>query len=108
MQWVLIAIFAVLLTNSGFAKPRDYYQIQVYNLTGKVQQEKVEKFLKSAYLPALHRAGIKTVGVFKPIESDTAITEKRVYVWVPFTSPDHFVKTLEMLEKDAEYQKNRR
>ncbi|MEI6275766.1 MAG: NIPSNAP family protein [Prolixibacteraceae bacterium] len=98
-----IVIFAFFLSSSGLAKSRDYYQIQVYLLTGKVQQEKAENFLKTAYLPALHRAGIKTVGVFKPIESDTT-SEKRVYVWVPFSSPDHFAKIQEILIKDTEYQ----
>ena len=104
LEMAFFVVFALLLTNSGMAKSRDYYQIQVYNLTGKVQQSKVESFLKSAYLPALHRAGIKTVGVFKPIESDTTC-EKRVYVWVPFTSLDHFAKIQEILLKDSEFQK---
>jgi hypothetical protein len=52
----------------------------------------------------MHRAGIKTVGVFKPIETDTT-SGKRIYLWAPFTSPDHFAKTLEKLENDTEYQK---
>ena len=105
LSLVFVAIFVIAMTNSGIAKPRDYYQLQVYKLSGKVQEEKVDNFLKNAYLPALHRAGIKTVGVFKPIESDTT-SGKRVYVWMPFTSLDHFAKTQEMLDKDSEFQKS--
>jgi hypothetical protein len=104
LSMVFFAMIALLLSNSGFAKGRDYYQLQVYRLNGKVQEEKVDNFLKNAYLPAIHRAGIKTVGVFKPIESDTT-AGKRVFVWIPFTSADHFTKTLEALDKDSEYQK---
>ena len=90
-QICLAFIFAFLISFSGIAASRDYYQIQVFRLTGKVQEEKVDNFLKSAYLPALHRAGILKIGVFKPIESDTTCG-KRVYVWIPFKSLDHFQK----------------
>ena len=68
---MLITFFIISFCNSTIAASRDYYQIQVYKLTGKVQEEKMDNFLKTAYLPALHRAGIQKVGVFKPIESDT-------------------------------------
>ncbi len=102
---ILIAFFVTFLANSGMAKSRDYYQIQVYRLTGKIQEEKVDNFLKNAYLPALHRAGIKSIGVFKPIETDTT-SGKRVYVWVPFTSLDHFAKIQDILIKDTEFQKS--
>jgi len=107
LQLALISFFVTFLTNSGIAKSRDYYQIQVYRLSGKVQEEKMDNFLRKAYLPALHRAGIKKIGVFKPIESDTT-SGKRVYVWIPFNSTEHFVKILDVLEKDEAYQKEGR
>ena len=100
---ISIALFAITSTLSGIAAPRDYYQIQVFRLTGKVQEEKVDNFLKNAYLPALHRAGIRKIGVFKPIESDTT-SGKRIYIWIPFTSLDHFAKIEDVLTGDREYQ----
>lgn len=106
LQLILLAFFVTMISNSGMAKSGDYYQIQVFRLTGKVQEEKVDNFLKIAYLPALHRAGIKKAGVFKPIESDTARSGKYVFVWIPFTSLDHFAKTMEALDNDAVYQKD--
>ncbi|MDP3915922.1 MAG: NIPSNAP family protein [Bacteroidota bacterium] len=102
-SFILMTFFALVFTFSAIAASRDYYQIQVFRLTGKVQQQKVENFLKSAYLPALHKAGIQKVGVFKPIESDTT-SGKRIYVWIPFKSLDQFAKILEALERDQEYQ----
>lgn len=104
-RWMVVPLLLLVLTSSGYAKSRDYYQIQVYKVTGKVQEEKVDNFLKNNYLPALHRAGIKKAGVFKPIESDTAAFGKFVYVWIPFESPAHFVKTMDALDLDATYQK---
>jgi len=88
---------------SAFAASRNFYQIQVFRLTGKIQEGKVDNFLKNAYLPALHRAGIQTIGVFKPIESDKT-SGKRVYVWIPFQSLDHFAKIQDELAKDQVYQ----
>ncbi len=102
-SFILMTIFTLAFTVSAFAAKRNYYQIQVFRLTGKVQQQKVENFLKNAFLPALHKAGIQKVGVFKPVESDTT-SEKRIYVWVPFKSLNHFAKIQEMLENDQLYQ----
>lgn len=104
-QLSIAALFVLLVTNSGFAKTRDFYQIQVYRLTGKAQEDKMDNFLKNAYLPALHKAGIKSVGVFKPIETDTT-AGKRVFVWIPFTSLDHFLKIQDILGKDEAFQKS--
>ncbi len=102
-QFILIAIFTLGYTISCFAAQRDYYQIQVFRLTENIQEAKVDNFLKNTYLPALHRAGILKVGVFKPIESDTT-SGKRVYVWIPFKSLDHFSKIQDQLAKDQVYQ----
>ena len=102
--FILIAFLALAFVASVYAaSPRDYYQIQVFRLNGKAQETKVDNFLKNAYLPALHRAGIKTVGVFKPIESDTT-SGKRIYVWIPFKSLDQFAKIQDILLNDQDYQ----
>lgn len=96
---LMIAFMALSFSFSALAASRDYYQIQVYRLNGKAQEEKLDNYLKNAYLPALHRAGIHKVGVFKPIESDTT-SGKRVYIWMAFKSLDHFAKIQDELEKD--------
>ena len=103
-SFFVLAIFLLIFSASTFAAPRDYYQIQTFRLNGTVQEAKVDKFLKEAYLPALHRAGIAKVGVFKPLASDTT-SGKRVYVWIPFKSLNHFAEIQEVLAKDQAYQK---
>lgn len=101
---LLLCLFIVCSTSlAAISASRDYYQIQVYRLSGKAQQEKMENFLKNAYLPALHRAGIPKIGVFKPLESDTTTT-KLLYVWIPFASLEHFSKIQDVLLADKEYQ----
>lgn len=99
----LIAFFALASLFSSFAASRDYYQVQVFRLNGKAQEEKVDHFLKDAYLPALHKAGIEKIGVFKPIETDTT-SGKRVYVWIPFKSLNHFAEIQDKLANDQQYQ----
>ncbi|MBS1597822.1 MAG: NIPSNAP family protein [Bacteroidetes bacterium] len=100
---ILIALFANTTPNVyGFAPPRSYFQIKIYQLKDKDQEERVDKFLQQAYLPALHRAGIGKVGVFKQIGNDTAAI-RRVYVLIPFKSMDQFTKLPEILAKDNQY-----
>ena len=102
-SFILLAFLALSCSISAMAASRDFYQIQVYRLSGKAQEEKLDNYLRNDYLPALHRAGIQRVGVFKPIESDKNYG-KCVYIWIPFKSLGHFEKTNKALEKDSEYQ----
>src|SRR3982751_1635688 len=88
MIFILSAIS--LVDNSyGYLPPRQFYEIRIYHLKNKEQEERVDKFLQTAYLPALHRKGIKTVGVFKPVNNDTS-SDRRIFLFIPFKSLDQF------------------
>jgi hypothetical protein len=87
---------------STMAPKREFFEIRIYHVTGKAQEERVENYLRNAYLPALHRAGIKSVGVFKPVESDTTFG-KRIYVFTPLKSLDQLTKLPAQLGKDKQY-----
>jgi hypothetical protein len=88
--------------NNTHPANQEIYQIKIYHLSQKSQEERVDNFLKQIYLPALRRAGITKIGVFKPIESDTAYG-KRIYVFIPFRSVDQFLTLSEVLAKDQQY-----
>ncbi len=94
---VLLVIFSFQLS------ARDYYQLKIYNLKDKAQEMRVENYLKNAYLPALHRAGIKKVGVFKPIESSDE-AGKKIIVFIPMKKLDDLEKIESQLAKDTQYQ----
>lgn len=81
---------------------REFYEIKTYKLNSKEQEVKVDEFLKNAYLPAMHRMGIKAVGVFKPIESDSAFG-KRVYVITPYSSLAQVLKLQDALVEDKQF-----
>jgi len=78
---------------------QQYYEIKIYHIADKTQESRVDAYLKNEYLPALHRAGIPIVGVFKPVEADTAFG-KLIYVFIPFRSVDQFVQLPVQLQKD--------
>lgn len=91
--------------NQAAATALSYYTLQVYHIATNDQMNLVDNFLKSAYLPALHRGGIATVGVFKPIANDTA-TDKKVIVFTPYTSFQQFEKITQQLRSDITLEQN--
>jgi hypothetical protein len=104
------AIVAVLLLNSlsvgTFAaqpKQQMYYEIRIYRLTDPGKNAIIDKYLKDAFIPAMHKAGIPTIGVFKPIEADTAFG-KMVYVFIPYKTIDQYLKAVAVLEADPLHQ----
>lgn len=101
-------IFSCVACVSVYAAKREFYQIKIYHLKDEVQEKRVDDFLKQAYLPALHKAGISKVGIFKPIVSQAAnaVNERLIYVFIPFRSYDQFFKLEDKLNKDTQYQDN--
>ena len=85
----LLLICTVLISMTAFAanknKPREYYLTQVYHCSTTAQLEAVDAYLKNNYLPHLHQFGIANVGVFEPINNDTA-KDKTIMVWIPLLS----------------------
>lgn len=80
-----------------------YYELKIYRVSQASQLETIENYLKDAFIPAAHRAGITNVGVFKPVEADTAFG-KMIYVFIPYKTADQFTLLLTALENDQVYQ----
>jgi hypothetical protein len=99
----LFIVFGLVYNLSAAPKPQMYYEIKVYRISGPDQEGKMDAFLKDAYIPAVHRAGIKTVGVFKPVEADTAFG-KFVYVFIPFNTVNEYFDLEGKLLNDAVYK----
>jgi len=87
------------------ASAQDYYQLKVYNINSSEQENRVDNYLENAYLPALHKAGVKNVGVFKPIESDEATGEK-IFVLIPLKNLNQLDKIDAAILKDKNYLAN--
>ncbi len=102
---LLITILLFNLASSYAQEARDYYQVKIYQIDSKDQENRLDQYLKNAYLPALHRAGIESVGVFKPIEGKNG-EEKFVMVFTPFTSLQGFEDLSATLAGDEVYLKD--
>jgi hypothetical protein len=97
----LLVLVAASSTVFAKAPARNYYQLKIYHYKTQMQESKIEHYLQQAYIPALHRAGVKGVGVFKPVtQQDTA---KLIYVFTPFSSLDKLAGINEKLQEDAQY-----
>lgn len=79
------------------------FQIRLYHLKDNNQINITDNFLKRSYMPALDRLGIKNIGVFKPITNDTA-SDKLIYVLIPFTSLNQWLKINDRLNQDPAYK----
>jgi hypothetical protein len=90
------------LALSAAGPKQEFYAIRVYQLKTADQEARVDKYLQSALLPALHRFGIADVGVFKPVGNDTA-AQRRIYVLIPFKNLEQYTDLTAALTKDAQY-----
>jgi hypothetical protein len=99
----LLFCFALIAINATItAQKREFYQIKTYNLKSELQLTVTENYLKDAYLPALKRLGIKSVGVFKP-KTFLADSITKLIVVIPFASSKQFFQLEEKLAKDQHY-----
>lgn len=103
-----VAVILMISFSSALfaAKPAKqmFYELKIYRLKDQSKNAVFDKYFKDAFIPAMHRAGIKTIGVFKPVETDTAYG-KSVYVFIPYETMDQYNQVLVKLEADQEYQR---
>ena len=95
-------ILILLLSFSFHLTARYYYQLKIYNLKDQAQEIRLDNYLKNAYLPALHRAGVKKVGVFKPTENDGS--GKKIIVFIPLKSFGDLESIEKKMDNDSRYQ----
>lgn len=97
--WLLFGLIIGTGSAFGQAAKREFYQLKIYHLKDNSQKDRLETFLKQAYLPALHRAGVWKVGFFRSATEADSL----VYVLIPFKSLDQFMSLSETLAKDKQY-----
>ncbi len=98
----LIAAFCLSYNVTAQNLHKEYYQLKLYHTKSPEQISKVDDYLKNAYLPALHKQGIKNIGVFKPTGIDT-LSDKIIYVLIAFSSLDQWQKTESKIAADKTF-----
>jgi len=101
---ISVPAFLLLLLLPLKATDGDSYQIRIYRLDHTGQENRMESYLKEAFIPALHRSGIEQVGVFKPLDPDGE-NGRYIMVLIPFHSLKEFRELPVLLAKDLSYQK---
>lgn len=81
---LMLALMINFFPQESLAAKGSYYELKVYHIKDKTQEDLVDGYLRNAYVPALHRMGIKNVGVFKTLAKDTV--DRRIYVFIPFAN----------------------
>lgn len=103
----VLICFLLSLTSFLYGKgPADakqmYYELKIYRLKDPAKNTVIDKYLRDAFIPAMHRAGINNIGVFKPVQTDTA-SGKLVYVFIPYKTSEQYFNVIIALEKDKVY-----
>lgn len=103
----VLICFLLSLTSFLYGKgPADakqmYYELKIYRLKDPAKNAVIDKYLRDAFIPAMHRAGINNIGVFKPVQTDTA-SGKLVYVFIPYKTSEQYFNVITALEKDKVY-----
>lgn len=98
-----VLTFLLLITFQSMGQPptREYFELRIYHLKTDAQEKQIDQYLSTALLPALRRAGISKIGVFKPIELDT--TARKVYVLIPHERLNNITETTEKVTQDKEH-----
>ena len=101
---IALSVFGLLLFSGIYASAATsqyYYQIKIYHFKTPAQEARLDAYFQNAYIPALHKAGVKSVGVFKVIKQDTL--DKKVYVFIPYRTWDELENTDQSLFNDQQY-----
>jgi hypothetical protein len=99
----LALLFFIQFAHAGQLPPqKEYYSILVYHLKDAEQESRLDAYLKDAFLPAVHKAGIARAGVFKPIDNDTS-ADRRVYVFLPGRSVEQLLRLPQQLLTNSTY-----
>jgi hypothetical protein len=82
---------------------QEYYEIRTVRFSTQQQEAANDQYFAKSLVPALHRAGINQVGVFKPVKSDTVNFGKMIVLLIPYQSVDQFAKLQDILANDQVY-----
>jgi hypothetical protein len=98
----LLMVVIALLSSCETKELRDYYELKIYRYESDSQEDRLDNYLESAYLPALHRAGVNNVGVFKLKENGNEI-QNALILLVPYGSLEEYIEMGGILKADQAY-----
>jgi hypothetical protein len=79
---------------------QEFYELRIYTLKNETQEKLIENYFQNTAIPALNRLGSQNIGVFKEQKPDG---QTKIYVLIPFASPEDYFTTQEKLARDEKY-----
>ena len=76
MKKIAYLLLFLLIAGKAIQAQKNYYQILVYHFQQSQQEQQLDTYLNTAFLPHLHSTGHKAIGVFTPLTNDTAADKK--------------------------------
>lgn len=99
---------SALPTRAGDATGKQLLEMRTYHFKSPAKQQAFEEFLARAAIPALNRAGVRPVGVFKILPDDNPrldadATSPRLHILLPHDSPESCILLTERLASDPTF-----
>ncbi len=105
---LLLSAFSQVSCQRNDTPDREYYHLKIYHLSqndpqrSEDQETILDHYLEKAFIPALQRAGIGPVGVFKPLKGMDE-SGPMVFVLIPCSTLEQYEKIPELLLSDQQY-----
>ena len=100
---------AALTTATTFAADepvkKEFIEVRKYTVKDTDKQAQFIEVLDKALIPALNRQGLKSIGVFVPLDSETKYA-LNVFVVIPHKTMETFVNATAKLLADNDYRKD--
>lgn len=96
---LLVLSFTIAFGQSK--KGKNFYELKVYEYKTLQQEAVIDQFLSDAFIPYMHRKGIKNIGAFTGRANDTSAV-KKLYVLTPYKAMDEIPKINTALFNDQE------
>jgi NIPSNAP protein len=100
---LLFSCLALFLLGATPKDQREYYQISIYHFKTPEQRAAIDSYLKNAWMPAIHKLGMKSIGVFSPIANDTS-ADKKIVIVLPAKSLKDLIDLPVKLSRDEAFQ----
>lgn len=81
--------------------PREFYELRIYTPRTEEQQDRLERHVRDALVPALNRQGVRPVGVFREQQPSDP---PRLFLLISYPTLDAFVNAGPRPRQDMAYQ----
>lgn len=95
----------IVAADADSAGQREFIEFRTYSVRNESKKTLLVETLDKALIPALNAQGIKPVGVFVPISTETKF-ENNVFVVIPHKTIDSYLNLTDKLLADPTYRKN--